>query len=198
MSEMQSNRRRQAQQELGLVDEKEQAQDARAMQAEQERIRRKEERRMDIELSTSYQMTQTIARWMDKYFLDPLIGLIPGLGDALSSLLVFPFIYVAAVKVRSLPLTLAVIFNVLRDMVIGLIPFWVGNILDFFNRAYLQNCRLIVGFVEDDREIIREVNRKAFWMGVGIVVCCFLIYWLISIAIAATAWIFNFISSLFS
>lgn len=195
---MQSNRRRQAQQELGLVDEKEQAQDARAMQAEQERIRRKEERRMDIELSTSYQMTQTIARWMDKYFLDPLIGLIPGLGDVLSSLLVFPFIYVAAVKVRSLPLTLAVIFNVLRDMVIGLIPFWVGNILDFFNRAYLQNCRLIVGFVEDDREIIREVNRKAFWMGVGIVVCCFLIYWLISIAIAATAWAFNFISSLFS
>lgn len=198
MNEMQSNRRRQAQQELGLVDEKEQAQDARAMQAEQERIRRKEERRMDIELSTSYQMTQTIARWMDKYFLDPLIGLIPGLGDALSSLLVFPFIYVAAVKVRSLPLTLAVIFNVLRDMAIGLIPFWVGNILDFFNRAYLQNCRLIVGFVEDDREIIREVNRKAFWMGVGIVVCCFLIYWLISIAIAATAWTFNFISSLFS
>ena len=198
MNEMQSNRRRQAQQELGLVDEKEQAQDARAMQAEQERIRRKEERRMDIELSTSYQMTQSIARWMDKYFLDPLIGLIPGLGDALSSLLVFPFIYVAAVKVRSLPLTLAVIFNVLRDMAIGLIPFWVGNILDFFNRAYLQNCRLIVGFVEDDREIIREVNRKAFWMGVGIVVCCFLIYWLISIAIAATAWIFNFISSLFS
>ena len=195
---MQSNRRRQAQQELGLVDEKEQAQDARAMQAEQERIRRKEERRMDIELSTSYQMTQTIARWMDKYFLDPLIGLIPGLGDALSSLRVFPFIYVAAVKVRSLPLTLAVIFNVLRDMAIGLIPFWVGNILDFFNRAYLQNCRLIVGFVEDDREIIREVNRKAFWMGVGIVVCCFLIYWLISIAIAATAWAFNFISSLFS
>lgn len=198
MSEMQSNRRRQAQQELGLVDEKEQAQDARAMQAEQERIRRKEERRMDIELSTSYQMTQTIARWMDKYFLDPLIGLIPGLGDALSSLLVFPFIYVAAVKVRSLPLTLAVIFNVLRDMAIGMIPFWVGNILDFFNRAYLQNCRLIVGFVEDDREIIREVNRKAFWMGVGIVVCCILIYWLISIAIAATAWAFNFISSLFS
>ena len=198
MSEMQSNRRRQAQQELGLVDEKEQAQDARAMQAEQERIRRKEERRMDIELSTSYQMTQTIARWMDKYFLDPLIGLIPGLGDVLSSLLVFPFIYVAAVKVRSLPLTLAVIFNVLRDMAIGLIPFWVGNILDFFNRAYLQNCRLIVGFVEDDREIIREVNRNAFWMGVGIVVCCILIYWLISIAIAATAWIFNFISSLFS
>lgn len=198
MSEMQSNRRRQAQQELGLVDEKEQAQDARAMQAEQERIRRKEERRMDIELSTSYQMTQTIARWMDKYFLDPLIGLIPGLGDALSSLLVFPFIYVAAVKVRSLPLTLAVIFNVLRDMAIGMIPFWVGNILDFFNRAYLQNCRLIVGFVEDDREIIREVNRKAFWMGVGIVVCCVLIYWLISIVIAATAWAFNFISSLFS
>ena len=198
MSEMQSNRRRQAQQELGLVDEKEQAQDARAMQAEQERIRRKEERRMDIELSTSYQMTQPIARWMDKYYLDKLIGLIPGLGDTLSSLLVFPFIYVAAVKVRSLPLTLAVIFNVLRDMAIGLIPFWVGNILDFFNRAYLQNCRLIVGFVEDDREIIREVNRKAFWMGVGIVVCCFLIYWLISIAIAATAWTFNFISSLFS
>ena len=122
---------------------------------------------------------------------------LPGFGDFLTSLLVWPFIYVAAFKVRSLPLTLAVIFNVLRDIAIGLIPFWIGDILDAFNRGYLQNCRLIVGFVEDDQEVIDEVNGKAWWMGVLIVLFCFIIYWLIEFAIWVTKAVSDFFSNLF-
>lgn len=191
MSELQSNRRRQAQRELGLTDEHEQAQLERALHQEEERQRKKELRRMEIEESSAYQATQTIAKWMDKYFLDPILGFIlpAGMGDTLTSIFVIPYIYVAACKVRSFPLTLAVIFNVLRDVALGLIPFCIGDIIDTFNRSYVQNARLIVGFVEDDKSIIEEVNRKAFWTGVLILIFCAIIYLLVRLAIQVGSWI---------
>ena len=189
MSEVQSGRRQQAQQDLGLDNKREQQQINRSIQKEEERQRKKMLRQIEIEGSTSYQMIQGISKWMDKYFIDPLLGLVPGVGDVLSSICVLPFIYVAAFKVRSLPLTLAVIFNVLCDAAIGLIPFWIGNIADIFNRAYLKNMRLIVGFVDDDKETIARVNKNAFWMGVLIVIFCLIIYWLVGLAIAAAEWI---------
>lgn len=191
MSELQSNRRRQAQRELGLTDEHEQAQLERALHQEEERQRKKELRRMEIEESSAYQATQTIAKWMDKYFIDPILGFIlpAGMGDTLTSIFVIPYIYVAACKVRSLPLTLAVIFNVLRDVALGLIPFCIGDIIDTFNRSYVQNARLIVGFVEDDKSIIEEVNRKAFWTGVLILIFCAIIYLLVRLAIQVGSWI---------
>lgn len=195
MSELQSNRRRQAQRELGLTDEHEQAQLERALHQEEERQRKKELRRMEIEESSAYQATQTIAKWMDKYFIDPILGFIlpAGMGDTLTSIFVIPYIYVAVCKVRSFPLTLAVIFNVLRDVALGLIPFCIGDIIDTFNRSYVQNARLIVGFVEDDKSIIEEVNRKAFWTGVLILIFCAIIYLLVRLAIQVGSWI----SSLF-
>ena len=52
MSELQSNRRRQAQKELGLTDEHEQAQIEHAMKQEEERKKKKELRRMEIEESS--------------------------------------------------------------------------------------------------------------------------------------------------
>ena len=131
----QSGRRQRARQELGLDDAQEQYEIERAISKEEERREAKEMRRLEIEDSLSYKACMAINKYMDKYFLDPIIGFIlPSLGDFLSSLLVWPFIYVAAFKVRSLPLTLAVIFNVLRDIAIGLIPFWIGDIFDAFNR----------------------------------------------------------------
>lgn len=190
MSETQSGRRRQAQQDLGLDNKREQAQIARSIQKEEERQKKKIQRQIEIEESTSYRMIEGISKWMDKYFIDPLLGFVPGgVGDFLSAVCVVPFIYVAAVKVRSFPLTLAVIFNVLKDMAIGLIPFWIGNILDFVNRAYLKNMRLIVGFVEDDKEVIARVNKNAFWMGVLIVIFCLIIYWLVKLAVALVEWV---------
>ena len=127
---------------------------------------------------------------MDSYFLDPIIGfLLPaGTGDALTSIFVFPYIYVAAFQVKSLPLTLAVIFNVLKDVFLGMLPFWIGDIVDVFNRSYKQNARLIVGFVEDDKDVIEEVNRKAFWTGVMIIIFCVLIYFLASLVAKIVSW----------
>lgn len=180
MEDFQSGRRRQAQEDLGLTSQEEQMDIERSIRKEEQRKAEKEMRRMEIEMSSSYRMVQGIAKFMDKYLLDPIIGFfVPGIGDILSSVLVLPFIHVSLFKIKSVPLTLAVIYNVLIDVLIGLIPFYIGDIIDVFNRAYLKNARLITGFVEDDKEVISEVNRKAAWMGFMILVLCVLIYFMV-------------------
>lgn len=74
MSEIQNNRRQQAQKELGLDNTEEQLQIEDAIQKEEQRQMKKQLRRMEIEQSSSYRTIQGIAKWMDKFFLDPLIG----------------------------------------------------------------------------------------------------------------------------
>ena len=190
MSVVRRNRRRRAQEELGVNDEREQQEMDMRMQQEQQRRDAKEAKRLEIESSASYAMAMKTAKLMDKWHLDALIGFIPGgFGDALTQMLILPFIYLSMFKVRSLPLTLAVIYNSLVDIAIGLIPFWIGNICDFFHRSYLKSLRQIVGFVEDDREVIDEVNRNAVKMGILIVVFCFIIYLLVALAIEIVEWI---------
>ena len=57
------------------------------------------------------------------------------------------------------------------------------------NRSYLQNIRLIVGFVEDDKNIIDEVNRKAVKSAIMIGVFCFIIYLLVLLLMKTLSWI---------
>ena len=139
------------------------------------------------------------AKYMDKWFLDPIFGFIlpAGIGDALSSVLAFPFIYYSLCVVKSIPLTLAVIYNILMDVLIGSIPFYIGDVLDVFKRSYVENLKLITGYIEDDKEIINKVNKKAFWTAVFIVVLCWLIYLIISWAISLSTWAYDWIVSLF-
>ncbi len=190
MEDFQSGRRRQAQEDLGLTSQEEQMDIERSIRKEEQRKAEKEMRRMEIEMSSSYRMVQGIAKFMDKYLLDPIIGFfVPGIGDILSSVLVLPFIHVSLFKIKSVPLTLAIIYNVLIDVLIGLIPFYIGDIIDVFNRAYLKNARLITGFVEDDKEVISEVNRKAAWMGFMILVLCVLIYFMVLLVMKLMDWL---------
>ncbi len=179
--EAQSTRRQQAQQELGLETESANRQAEHALNKENARREEKLRQKQRIQNSTSYQLIGGIAKVMDKYCLDPILGLIPGVGDFIASVCTLPFLYVSLFKVRSIPLTLAVIRNMMVDLLLGSIPFWIGDIIDFFYRANLKNHRLITGFVEDDREIIAEVNRKAFWTAIWIGIIGYAIYWTISL-----------------
>ena len=153
--------------------------------------------RLRMEGKRSYRLIKGIARWMDRYFLDPILGFIPA-GDLISAGLILPYLDVAIFQVRSLPLTLALLCNVLLDVAMGLIPFWIGDVLVFFHRSYRKNYELIVGFVEGDEAMIKRVNKRAIWMALLLILLCVLIYFLFW----AAGWFFNvvigFISSLFS
>ena len=193
-----SGRRQKVHQELELTSDKDVQRMEKSAAKEEARMERKLQRQLEIEESSSYKMISGIATAMDKYFLDPILGLIPGLGDMIGTVCAVPFIYVSLFKVRSISLTLAVIYYNLLDMLIGLLPFWIGNISDFFYRANLKNFKLIQGFVEEDKDVIEEVNRRAVFMGIMIGVLCLLIYWLVGLVISISNSVWEWISGLFS
>ena len=155
-------------------------------QEDQQLTHEKEERRKVLEQDWSYRMVKWIATAMDKWFIDPIIGfVVPGLGDIFTSVMTVPFIYVALCRVKSVPLTLAIIYNTLMDVLIGIIPL-LGDVFDFFNRSYKQNYAMIVGFVEGDKRITRMVNGKTVQFFILIIMICFIIYCLVGWII--TAW----------
>lgn len=133
---------------------------------------RRRQRLMDNKV---YQAMGNLTKYMDRYYLDALFGLMPGWGDLITVLSAIPFIYFSAKVIKSIPLTLAVINNSLRDVLLGMIPFFVGDIIDIFHRANTQNMKMVQGFVDGDETIIKDVNKKATQSAIVLIVMILLI-----------------------
>jgi hypothetical protein len=103
---------------------------------------------------------ESIARLMDskftvpgtrfKFGLDPILGLIPVVGDAASlaisgGLIMYMIRFGASRKVATLML-----INVILDATIGSIPV-VGAIFDFFYKANTRNIRLLKAHYEEGK-----------------------------------------------
>lgn len=103
----------------------------------------------EIEIEESL---ETLSTYLDGLFkvpgtgwrfgLDSLIGLIPNVGDTLTSLMSF-YILVAGVRYGVPKITLLrMAFNIGLDYLVGTIPF-IGDAFDFFWKANKQNMDLI-------------------------------------------------------
>ena len=111
-----------------------------------------------------YGIVDKIAIWMDDYCLDPIISLIPGgLGDAFSQIMTLPALYISIFKLKAATLSLAIIYNILYDFLVGLIPI-VGDFFDFFNKSHKKNYLLVAGFMRNDKCIVDKVNNKSYAM----------------------------------
>ena len=142
----------------------------------------------NLQSTTLYRVMKTTSRVMDRFYLDGLLGLIPGgIGDLIGGIFTLIHVYFASFRLRSWRLTLAVLNNALRDVMLGLLPFFVGDFIDFFHRANRQNMRLIDGFIQGDKEIIREVNRKALQSATA----CLLLLLTIILLICLLIWLAN-------
>ena len=176
---MECKRRTIARENLGFESEIEKAKMERALAKEEKRREKKELAREKLENDWMYRTVKGISFLMDKCFLDAVLGfIVPGVGDFLTIVLSFPFLFVALFKIRSIPLFLAVLYNIVLDCFIGLTPY-IGDLLDVFYRSYTKNYRLIVGFVENDGDVIDEVRRSAWKSAILIVilgVACYFLY----------------------
>jgi len=137
----------------------------------------REKARRKLQSSQSYATMQRIADWMDRFYVDAIVGMAApyGIGDLAMAIFSLVYIYFSLVILHSIPLTLAIINNTLRDIAIGLIPFFIGDILDFFHKSNRQNMILIDGFVNGDRATIHEVNAKAVQSIVMVIVLVIII-----------------------
>jgi len=147
---------------------------------------RRQQRQQRLQGNRLYRVMSGVTKYMDRYYLDALIGLVPGVGDVFAVLSVLPFVYFSFFVVRSVPLTLAVLNNAFRDVALGMLPFFVGDAIDFFYRANQKNMALLEGFVEGDAQVVNTVNRKAWQAAlvlllllVIIVLLFWLLYWLL-------------------
>ena len=140
-----------------------------------------------------YQTMEGLTRYMDRYYLDALVGIIPGWGDAIALLCVVPFVYFSSRVIKSVPLTLAVLNNALRDVLLGMIPFFVGDIIDVFHRANTRNMEMIQGFVDGDETVIKRVNQRALQSAIILVVLLLLIALMAWLLISFGSYLFSLI-----
>ena len=145
-----------------------------------------------------YQSMQSLTRYLDRFYLDAVIGLIPGWGDAVALLCVVPFVYFSMCIIKSIPLTLAVLNNALRDVLLGMIPFFIGDVIDIFHRANMKNMAMIQGFIDGDEAIIKQVNRRALQSAIVLVVLLLLIALMICALFSFGSYLYSVIASVFA
>lgn len=162
-----------------------------------DRDEKRELQRERLMNNKAYQAMGNLTRYMDRYYLDALIGVVPGWGDALALLCVVPFVYFSLRVIKSIPLTLAVINNALRDVLLGMIPFFVGDIIDVFHRANIKNMAMIQGFVDGEETVIKEVNRRAMQSVFVLILLLLLITFMIWLLISFGSYLYSSVTTLF-
>jgi len=96
---------------------------------------------------------ETLARWMDDRFLDPLLGLVlPGVGDLLGSLLGLYPVLLADRRRAPKALLARMLLNLAADAAGGAIPI-IGDIWDFMFKANARNLDLLRARSAADRQV---------------------------------------------
>lgn len=141
---------------------------------------------------------QKLAEWLDSRFtipgtnirfgLDPIISLIPGVGDWVAGMMSTYFILLGVRADLAPSVLLRMGFNVLLDVVIGSIPL-LGDLFDVGWKANNRNAELL----EEYRQDAAATERRSRWMlwtvAIGIigmiVALLVLIGWLIAAIVRA-------------
>ena len=86
---------------------------------------------------------RTLARVMDDYYLDPILGfLLPGVGDLIGSLLGMYIVALAARRKMSPVVVARMLMNLAFDAAIGIVPL-IGDLADAKFKANDRNLALL-------------------------------------------------------
>ena len=140
------------------------------------------EERKQIEIEESLEsLSKYLDNWIKipvvgwRFGLDALIGLIPNVGDSLTSLASF-YILVAGVRYGVPKITLVrMAFNIGLDYLVGTIPF-IGDAFDFFWKSNKQNMDLI-----RERATGKNVGTTGDYLFVGLIILALIVLLVASI-----------------
>lgn len=106
----------------------------------------KEQMNKKHHLKAVREMTQLLEEkfsiWKFKFGLDPILGLVPGAGDAISAVLSFYIVFVAMLHEVPSSKIIKMIWNILFDFLVGSIPF-AGDLLDFAIHPNTKNLAIL-------------------------------------------------------
>jgi hypothetical protein len=136
-------------------------------------------RRMSRLLDSAYQVPGTSYR----IGLDPILGLVPGLGDLISPLFTIALLWQG--RDLNLPrvVQLRMLFNVAIDTVVGMVPI-AGDLFDFAWKANDMNMALIERHAADERAA--SAGDWIFVLGLTL-----LLLLVAAIPFVLVAWIFS-------
>ncbi len=98
--------------------------------------------------------------------LDPLVGLVPVVGDVVSAA-AGAYLIAEASRFRLPPVVLArMIVNLLVDLALGLVPF-LGDLLDFVSKSNAKNLALFRRYALEPEASTAE--HRLFFAGIGLV-----------------------------
>lgn len=147
------------------------------------------------ERSSSPHQTRDLAWWLDQSIplpggyrigFDGIIGLIPGVGDALSGGLSSWIIYQSYRRGVPKLIILRMMLNVLVDVMLGAIPVF-GDLFDFMFKANLRNMRLLADYQHSpQRTYRRSAMSSALFIALFILLAAVVFYAVI--ALAALIW----------
>src|SRR5699024_5595448 len=144
----------------------------------------------NVEIQTSSH--HKLARWLDDRFtipgtnirfgLDPIIGLVPGVGDWIGGVISLYFLFQAAKRKARISVMLRMLINILLDVIIGALPV-LGDIFDVGWKANLRNVQLLDQLDRQPEETERQ-SAIIVWtfclVAAGLVVgLLYLIGWLL-------------------
>lgn len=114
--------------------------------------------------------------------LDGLIGLIPGVGDALTSTVSGWIIFQARRAGAPMSLILRMLLNVFVDFLFGLIPL-AGDLFDFAFKANLRNIDLLERYLDRPRQTRRRSRLKVAIWGLGMAILLVAVVYILFVGI---------------
>ena len=137
-------------------------------------LTKEEHKQIEIEESLE-SLSKYLDNWIKipvvgwRFGLDALIGLIPNVGDSLTSLASF-YILIAGVRYGVPKITLVrMAFNIGLDYLVGTIPF-IGDAFDFFWKSNKQNMDLI-----RERATGKNVGTTGDYLFVGLIILALIV-----------------------
>ncbi len=123
-----------------------------------------------------------------RFGLDPILGLIPGIGDLVSPLFTLGMLWQARDVGVPRVIQLRMIFNVAIDTLTGFIPL-IGDLFDFAWKANIKNLALL------ERHAYEEhTPTRADWAFVAL--CVGLIVVIVAVPLVFLGWAINLVSGL--
>ncbi len=146
---------------------------------------------------------KVLASWLDNVFvipgsnlrfgLDPVIGLIPIVGDLATTLLSL-YIIATAAKMQVPKSTIARMgLNIMIDSIVGAIPL-VGNVFDFAWKANARNAQLLERHASST---VGEQRQHGFWDWLLVAGMILTVVIVVVGSLASTFWLIGWIVSLF-
>jgi len=118
--------------------------------------------------------------------IDPLVGLIPGIGDTIGAIMSSHILSEAARLGAPKSILLKMAFNIAVDALAGALPIF-GDLFDFGWKANQRNAWILGGYLDNPRETV-DSSRLFAWVLVGSLIGLFILVGLLGYLLFYALW----------